>query len=320
MIKSYDYANLGLRLREIRKDLGFTQVQVSEKIEITDRALYNIETGKNPPKIQTLEKLSALYGVNLFKELENYSSSVQITSMMNILQGHILKGEKNEIQEYLTTILDLDKDYKAINQLEIKQFNHFLLGLKFRYGNEKNHLDMAIKEIEEALTLRHEDFSVYNLNRFPLTLFELRLLFLMGACYSLKFNQELSIKVYDHILSKLDLSESAQINEKLMIIKCYSSLSYAYHLDNHFKASLNSAEDGIKYCIKHNLNFQLPFLLFRKSIALAHLKKFSTWEKYMLQSLNMLEILGDETKYKLYREQYDLYKEEIQEKISKAKK
>lgn len=53
------------RLKELRKDRGFTQRQISEMLGI-DRSSYSYyETGKTRPSIKILIKLSCIYQVSI---------------------------------------------------------------------------------------------------------------------------------------------------------------------------------------------------------------------------------------------------------------
>lgn len=59
---------LGERLRERRKKLGLTQQQVADELNL-DRTTYTYyETGRCSPSIETLYKLTLLFGVS-FDEL-----------------------------------------------------------------------------------------------------------------------------------------------------------------------------------------------------------------------------------------------------------
>lgn len=48
----------GARLKELRKEKGFTQEKLAEKLDIAPRQLTRLETGVNFPSVETLEKIS----------------------------------------------------------------------------------------------------------------------------------------------------------------------------------------------------------------------------------------------------------------------
>lgn len=64
---------LGPTLRHLRKNLQLTLVQVGERTDLSVSFLSDIERGKANPSMESLEKLAAVYGVDvdtLARELE----------------------------------------------------------------------------------------------------------------------------------------------------------------------------------------------------------------------------------------------------------
>lgn len=55
---------LGARLRECRKKLGLTQLEVANHLNLERSAYTFYETGKSEPPLKTLYKLTQLYGVS----------------------------------------------------------------------------------------------------------------------------------------------------------------------------------------------------------------------------------------------------------------
>lgn len=58
---------LGKRIREIRKNCNLTQEQLAERIGIEIPSLSNIETGKNYPNPETIEKIAKGLRVRIFE-------------------------------------------------------------------------------------------------------------------------------------------------------------------------------------------------------------------------------------------------------------
>lgn len=58
-------ALLGARIREIRKARGLTQEQLAEMIDVEQKHVSRIESGKNYPSIDLLEKMAAALKVPL---------------------------------------------------------------------------------------------------------------------------------------------------------------------------------------------------------------------------------------------------------------
>jgi len=89
---------LGEKIKRVRKKRGYTQEQLSEKIDISSRNLSNIELGVNFPKSETLEKIL---------------KALDITTEELFANDHIkTKSELlNEINFYINSIKD---DYKML--------------------------------------------------------------------------------------------------------------------------------------------------------------------------------------------------------------
>jgi len=67
---------LGAQIREIRKARGLTQEQLAEMIDVEQKHVSRIESGKNYPSIDRLEKIAAA----LNSSLTNSRSLFDLTS------------------------------------------------------------------------------------------------------------------------------------------------------------------------------------------------------------------------------------------------
>lgn len=56
---------LSKRLKECRKELGFTQLQVATYCDITEKAYQNYELMTREPKLEVLIRIADLYKVSL---------------------------------------------------------------------------------------------------------------------------------------------------------------------------------------------------------------------------------------------------------------
>lgn len=60
-----DIVKFGAFLKQLRKEKGFTQEQLAEKLFVTNRTISRWETGRNLPDIDILIELSALYEIDI---------------------------------------------------------------------------------------------------------------------------------------------------------------------------------------------------------------------------------------------------------------
>ncbi len=62
---------LAVRLKEARKEKGYSQIYVSDKLHVSRQAISNWENGRSYPDVGNLKALSVLYEISLdelFKE------------------------------------------------------------------------------------------------------------------------------------------------------------------------------------------------------------------------------------------------------------
>lgn len=60
----------GKFLTELRKEKGYTQIQLAEMLNVTDKAISRWETGKNYPDIEMFQNLSNVLGISISELLE----------------------------------------------------------------------------------------------------------------------------------------------------------------------------------------------------------------------------------------------------------
>jgi transcriptional regulator with XRE-family HTH domain len=80
---------LGARIKVLRKRMGLSQAELSEKIEIAQNFLSRIEVGSNFPSLETLEKMSKALEVELkdffdFDYLQD--GSTEVANLERLLQ------------------------------------------------------------------------------------------------------------------------------------------------------------------------------------------------------------------------------------------
>ncbi len=83
----------GKFLAQLRKEKGLTQIQLAEKLNITDKAISRWETGKNYPDIEMFEKLSNTLDISISELLEG--RRIENESLFTVSENHIVKQIKN---------------------------------------------------------------------------------------------------------------------------------------------------------------------------------------------------------------------------------
>lgn len=98
-----DYHKLGDRIREERKKLNLSQTKLSEKIGVSDTYLGAIERGEKSLTLDTLEKISKVFGVSIDYLL---SDSIESTDQNIIDQfRRIIYGQSSARKQMAIDIL-----------------------------------------------------------------------------------------------------------------------------------------------------------------------------------------------------------------------
>lgn len=104
---------LGTRIREIRKARGYTQEQLAEMIDIEQKHVSRIESGKSFPTIDRLEKMAVALNVPLmgffdFLHLEEDDEGVvNLEAMLMELDGNSRKLAYRLIRATIKALKDI---------------------------------------------------------------------------------------------------------------------------------------------------------------------------------------------------------------------
>lgn len=104
---------LGARIKEIRKARGLTQEKLAEMIDVEQKHVSRIESGKNFPTIDRLEKMSAALNVPLmgffdFLHLEEDDDGVvNLEAMLMELDGNSRKLAYRLIRATIKALKDI---------------------------------------------------------------------------------------------------------------------------------------------------------------------------------------------------------------------
>ncbi len=128
----------GQFIAELRKQKGFTQKELAEKLEVTDKAVSRWETGKGLPETSLLKPLGDILGV----------------SVGELLAGRIIEAEqvRDQTDQIILESLDYsdeDKELKRILRFVLIGIVVALGGIFFslmidRFGNGAEDLSLGI--------------------------------------------------------------------------------------------------------------------------------------------------------------------------------
>jgi len=82
----------GKFLSQLRKEKGLTQMQLAEKLNVTDKAISRWETGKNYPDIEIFEDLSNILDISISELLE--AKRIEKENLLDVSKEHIINQIK----------------------------------------------------------------------------------------------------------------------------------------------------------------------------------------------------------------------------------
>ena len=89
--------DVGRFISELRKEKGFTQKELAEKLSITDKAVSKWETGRSAPDISLLVPLSELLGVSVIEILNGEKIEKEsITEISDEVIVETMKSDKRK--------------------------------------------------------------------------------------------------------------------------------------------------------------------------------------------------------------------------------
>lgn len=88
--------NIGERIRKIRIEKGMTQKEIAEKCGINDANIRKYESGRQNPKIDTIEKIAKALDVEVSELL--FEKSEIIEQLKNVLNTNAIEAIKTTHQ------------------------------------------------------------------------------------------------------------------------------------------------------------------------------------------------------------------------------
>jgi len=98
---------IGKKIRQKRVEKGFSQEQLSEKIDISPRHMCTIENGNSIPSLETFVKISEVLDIdiNLFFNMESVKKDKLRTEIYDLIQISS-NNELYLIKDVITAILN----------------------------------------------------------------------------------------------------------------------------------------------------------------------------------------------------------------------
>ncbi len=109
------YNQISLKIKELRKKLGLTQVAFAEKLSLSRASIVNIEQNRHKPSVHLLYEISVLGNVDMnffFEGLPSISDNLTIKKKFeNKIDESVLDEKaKDKIRLFISTSIKKTKD------------------------------------------------------------------------------------------------------------------------------------------------------------------------------------------------------------------
>lgn len=111
---AFDYEQLGNRIRKLRKNKKITQEKMAEQIGLTSAQIYNIESAKSRPSVESLINMSDVLKVPVDELLFGYiryTNEDPYEKELSDIISDCSNNEKHVIVESSRTLRNLLKEY-----------------------------------------------------------------------------------------------------------------------------------------------------------------------------------------------------------------
>jgi transcriptional regulator with XRE-family HTH domain len=299
MFVSYNLEDFGKELRRIRTSLGFSQADVQRTVAVSIDTIRKIESGRVVPRYDTLELLSVAYKRDLLELLKGCRSNKFLMEFHDDLDYIITVYDNDAAAALKKRLLDnfsSDFQMSIINPLELKQFIGFVDAIDAFYSDFTSDRENTMVALVNALRLTIPDFTLKNYKNYTYDYIEFRILLFISLFIAKDGDYILSNKILYYILSSISDSKFTTKYIDFLTINIYFNIAYNYHmLDEHAKV-IETANDGIAFCIEHRTSHALFSLYYRKGIAQFNLRdkgyrESITMAFYVLKAMGMLKLL-----------------------------
>jgi len=301
MFEAFDTTAFGKYMKSVRKSLNLTQIDVVNMCNVNVETLRRLEKGQVIPKYDTLEYLSDAYKMDVMSLFSFFRSSEALYNFYNYIDEIIIDYDLDKLasleNEYNEILNDVKLD-EIINKVQLDQMSLIIRGIKEFY--EEKYME-CLDTFKETMKLSNVQFEIDKYDQFKYTVLDYRILLLIALGLSEVEELEHANQILELILKKFTSTERVKDNDKKLLIKVYSNLSYNCHCIDDFTKALNFADKGIKYCNKNYTTYGLFLLYYRRGVAKFLLRK-RNYKKDFEYCIMLLEMQKNKKLIEVYKQ------------------
>lgn len=93
------------KLKYLRKQMGWSQLELAEKLQVSRQAVSGWEAGSSKPSTENLQCMSKLYSVSLEYLLDDSQERPNMRDEQDVERGIITKSKRNTKKAYILLLL-----------------------------------------------------------------------------------------------------------------------------------------------------------------------------------------------------------------------
>jgi transcriptional regulator with XRE-family HTH domain len=270
-----NFEAFGKKVKAIRLNLKHTQEDVKRYTGISNETMRRIENGIQEPKVSTLEKLGHLYKYDLVDLLcksrspLSFLSDEMIASINKNLRDLDYDGLKSTIEKMIHHVLNQYDD--LMDEHKKKYLQSYLKAFENINFNQSKDLEKNIINVENFLLYLSNNKQKIGSDPYLYSLEVSSILFLMTQ-YRQKGHYDKALRLGKDTLEKLNQLPTFTMRQLNHMGSLYLNLSYTYHHLKDYEKSLHYIDAAFRDKKLVFSNHLYTELLFRKTIALYHLK------------------------------------------------
>jgi len=293
----YDIKKFGEILLAIRKKGKVTQKQIREISGIHPDTMKSLEYGLRFPSIDTVNKLSDIYQINLLNVLnecrfDNNDFLISINAKIDEISYSDDLKEIDDVIDSLNNYIQSNKENFTERILgKIRQLELLSKLIKIKNKTDIMNVNLTEELCIQAIQITHPGFNISQLDKNYYSLLEYRILLIYSFCMTRQKKHQLALETTPFILKNLSYHyKSNQSAIKLILLGLFYQSYQLFIIDDNTEV-IKTCDIAIemsqeKYCLKY-----LPTFYFRKGVSEYKLNIISYTEtlKSCLETLKLLD-------------------------------
>ncbi|MBI9010963.1 MAG: helix-turn-helix transcriptional regulator [Clostridiales bacterium] len=301
----YDIKKFGEILLAIRKKGKMTQKQIRELSGIHPDTMKSLEYGLRFPSIDTVNKLSDLYQINLLNVLNEcrFDKNDFLVSINSKIDMISYSDDLKEIDEVIDSLNNYIKDnienFTDRILSKIRQMELLSKLIKIKNKTDIMNINLTEELCIQAIQLTHPGFNISQVHKNYYSLLEYRILLIYSFCMTRQKKHQLALDTTQFILKNLNYHyKSNQSAVKLILLGLFFQSYQLFIMDDNAEV-INTCNTGIqmskeKYCMKY-----LPTFYFRKGIS-EYKSNNTSYTETLKNCLETLKLLDNQEMHDKY--------------------